>query len=136
MYNPTYSVCSEVIFFVIMFQFTWVNILGRVGMRMFSLSMPNPIPFILFCSPPRPGQLKLKSLCYLRIVIRNGVRFNTWIILFSLCYWRPTDTVLLTDSFGVIFLCYYIGMALSWLAFMEIVMLRSESIQSQILKCI
>lgn len=91
-------------------------------------------PLFLFLSPPRPGQLKLKSLCYLRIVIRNGVLFCTWIILFSLSYKTSTDIVLLTECFGVFFLYYYIGMALPWLTFIEITMVRSESVQ--IMKCI
>lgn len=64
--NLTYRVYSEVLFFVIMLQLTWVNKLLRVGMRIFELSMPNTIPFILFHSPPRPSQLKLKSLLLLK----------------------------------------------------------------------
>lgn len=64
--NLTCSVCSEVLFFVIMLQLTWVNKLWRVGMRIFELSMPNTIPFILFRSPPRPSGLKLKPLLILK----------------------------------------------------------------------
>lgn len=49
-------------FFVMVFQLTWVNALLRVAVSIFELSVPNSIAFILFCSSPRPGQLKLKSL--------------------------------------------------------------------------